>query len=170
MCFAVSPLRCVVARRTDDGSARYSSVRQLSHISSEHDTLGQTPSAQAPSQAGLHCSSRSKASRRKDSIPNSSNPPRRHGAPKSIAQTWFGPVGLNRSCRCTTARRRPAGHLRSPSPSSLYSRVHQVLAHLPALAVQQHTGHAVAIAHPGLGDLPDTHAQLDPLFPPALPS
>ena len=35
-------IRCLVARHTDDGDARYSSVRQLSHASSEHDTLGQT--------------------------------------------------------------------------------------------------------------------------------
>ena len=37
-------IRCLVARHTDDGDARYSSVRQLSHASSEHDTLGRTPS------------------------------------------------------------------------------------------------------------------------------
>jgi hypothetical protein len=37
-------IRRLVARHTDDGDARYSSVRQLSHVSSEHDTLGRTPS------------------------------------------------------------------------------------------------------------------------------
>jgi len=55
-------IRCVVARRTDNGSAQYSSVHQLLHASPERDTFRQTPSAQAPSQAGLHRSSRSKAS------------------------------------------------------------------------------------------------------------
>ena len=37
-------IRCVVARHTDNGDARYSSVCQLSHASSEHDTLERTPS------------------------------------------------------------------------------------------------------------------------------
>jgi hypothetical protein len=42
-------IRRLVARHIDDGDARYSSVRQLSNASSEHDALGQTPSTQAPS-------------------------------------------------------------------------------------------------------------------------
>jgi hypothetical protein len=42
-------IRRLVARHIDDGDVRYSSVRQLFHASSEHDTLGQTPSTQAPS-------------------------------------------------------------------------------------------------------------------------
>jgi hypothetical protein len=57
-------LRLVVARLIVDGDARYSSVRQLSRASPERDAFGQTPSAPAPSEAGLHRSSRSKASRR----------------------------------------------------------------------------------------------------------
>src|ERR1700751_1397279 len=67
-------IRCLVARHTDDGDARYSSVRQLFHVSSEHDTLGQTPSTQTPSSVGPHHSGRSRASRRKDSINYSSHP------------------------------------------------------------------------------------------------
>jgi hypothetical protein len=42
-------IKCVVARHTDDGGARYISVCQLSHASSEHDPFGQTPSTQVPS-------------------------------------------------------------------------------------------------------------------------
>lgn len=58
-------IRCVVARHTVD--AVPSTVQSVSFtgVSSVHDTLGQTPSAQAPSRAGLHHSSRSNASRQR---------------------------------------------------------------------------------------------------------
>ena len=76
-------IRCLVAQHTDDGDARYSSVRQLFHASSEHDTFGQTPSTQAPLRVRDRITAAGQeASRRKDSIINSSHP-RQHGAPKS---------------------------------------------------------------------------------------
>ena len=42
-------LRHAVARPIDDGDVRYSSDRQLFHVSSEPDTLGRSPSIPAPS-------------------------------------------------------------------------------------------------------------------------
>jgi len=53
-------------------------------------------------------------------------------------------------------------------PFFLVQPIQQVLADLPALAVQQNTDHAVPIAHSGLRDLPDAQTQLQPLFLPAL--
>src|ERR1039458_412375 len=81
-----------------------------------------------------------------------------------MAQTWFGPVGRKRSCRCTTARLLPTGRWRTPSPSFLIQPIDKVLAHLPALTVQQHADHPIPVAHPGLRDFPDAHPQLDPLL------
>ena len=99
-------IRRLVARHTDDGDARYSSVRQLFHASSEHGALGQTPSTQAPSWVGPHHSGRSRASRRKDSIINSSHPPRHHGALKSMHQSWFGAVTSEYGCEYGVVLRR----------------------------------------------------------------
>jgi hypothetical protein len=42
-------LRHAVARPIDDGDVRYSSDRQLFHVSSEPDTLGRSPSIPTPS-------------------------------------------------------------------------------------------------------------------------
>lgn len=58
-------IRCVVARHTVDAMPGTVQSVSFTGASSVHDALGQTPSAQAPSRAGLHHSSRSNASRRK---------------------------------------------------------------------------------------------------------
>jgi hypothetical protein len=58
-------IRCTVARHIVDAMPGTFQSVSFAGASSVHDTLGQTPSAQAPSRAGLHHSSRSNASRQK---------------------------------------------------------------------------------------------------------
>jgi hypothetical protein len=49
-------------------------------------------------------------------------------------------------------------------PLFLIPPIDKVLAHLPALTVQQHADRPMPVAHPGLRDFPDAHPQLDPLL------
>jgi hypothetical protein len=76
-------IRCVVAQRTDDGGAWYSSVHQLFGASSEHDTLWIDPFRLGSflSGAALQQPVVGQQAQKIRSIP--SHPPRRHGAPKS---------------------------------------------------------------------------------------
>jgi hypothetical protein len=64
-----------------------------------------------PSSVGPHRSGRSRASRKKDSISNSSKPPRRHGAPKSIALDMVRPFWAQAHARSVV----------EPQPSSWFS-------------------------------------------------
>jgi hypothetical protein len=76
-------IRCVVARRTDDGGAQYSSVRQLCRASSEHDTLGTNPFLSGSFLSGAALQQPVKSQQAQKIRSNPSLPPCRHGAPKS---------------------------------------------------------------------------------------
>ncbi len=60
------------------------------------------------------------------------------------------------------------GPLLQGQPLFLVEPIHQVLAHLPAFASQQHQDLAISVAYPALRNLPDAGAQFHPLFPVAL--
>ncbi len=105
-------VRCVVARRTDDGGAQYSSVRQLCQrtVGTRYAWTDPFNSGSFLSRTALQRSVKSQQAEKNRS--KSTHPPHRHGALKSILQAWSGAVGLSRSLRCRAAFRSrgdPAG-------------------------------------------------------------
>jgi hypothetical protein len=80
-------IRCVVARPTDDGGLRYSSVRQLyqRNVGTRHTWTDPFNSGSFLSRTA---SQRPVKSQQAEKIRSTSyHPPRRHGAPKSYDQT-----------------------------------------------------------------------------------
>jgi hypothetical protein len=77
-------IRCLVARHTDNGDARYSSVRQLFHVSSETRYAWTDPfhSGSFLSGAALQRPVKSQQAKRLDQLLISSS--RHHGALKSM--------------------------------------------------------------------------------------
>ena len=78
---------------------------------------------------------------------------------KSIAHTWFGAAGGERSSRSFAddpALGRFVAQLQAFFGVEPVDPLH---VHLPALAPQEHVDPAVAVADPGLGDLADALAQ-----------
>ena len=113
-------IRCLVARHTDDGDVRYSSVRQLCQR-----TVGTRYAWTDPFNSGSFLSrtalQRSVKSQQAEKIRStSSHPPRRHGALKSIAHSWLGRI--SRGARARSRTRCLRFLRRTASRSSKYSR------------------------------------------------
>ena len=156
-------IRCVVARHVDDGDARYSSVCQLFTRCVGTHCAWTDPfnSGSFLSRTALQRSVRSQQAEKYRST--STHPPLPSWRTEIHAPGLIGSCSLEplspRRCSLALARRL------HPLQRQAFFRVqpiHQVLAHIPAFAVQQYADLTVSVAYSCLSNLADSHPQLSP--------